>query len=122
MLNLDTHIFIHALNGSLTSKELKCLSNENWSVSSIVLWEIYKLRQLKRIDLDINAPEFTIILSKIHIWEVNLSVFRAFKELDFKNDPADEIIAATSIAYNVPLVTRDKKILASKKVPIIRFK
>ena len=117
MLNLDTHIFIHALNDSLTKKELKCLSNDNWSISAIVLWELHKLRQLKKIELDIEDPEFTIILSKIHVWELNVTVFRAFRLLDFRNDPADEIIAATSLAYNVPLVTRDQKILKSKVVP-----
>ncbi len=39
------------------------------------------------------------------------------KKLDFKSDPADELIAATSIVYQVPLVTRDKKMRRSKLVP-----
>ena len=38
-------------------------------------------------------------------------------ELDFRADPADEIIAATSLAHRVPLLTRDKKMLKSKVVP-----
>ena len=42
MLNLDTHILIHALQGSLTRKEHKILSSDTWSISGIVLWEISK--------------------------------------------------------------------------------
>lgn len=36
---------------------------------------------------------------------------------DFKSDPADEIIAATSLVHRVPLLTRDRKIKKSKIVP-----
>jgi len=38
--------------------------------------------------------------------------------LDFRGDPADETIAATSLVHNVPLVTRDRVILSSKVVPL----
>jgi PIN domain nuclease of toxin-antitoxin system len=37
--------------------------------------------------------------------------------LDFKSDPADELIAATSLTYRVPLLTRDARIRTSKLVP-----
>ncbi|MBI2603462.1 MAG: PIN domain-containing protein [Deltaproteobacteria bacterium] len=120
MLNLDTHILIHALNDTLTPREKRVLSKESWSISAIVLWEIYKLHQLKRIVLDIHNSEFVLLLSRIHIWELNFQVFKSLSKLDFKNDPADEIIAATSIAYNCPLVTRDKHILRSKVTPFFR--
>jgi hypothetical protein len=30
MLNLDTHVLIHALQGSLTAKEHKILSSDTW--------------------------------------------------------------------------------------------
>ena len=48
MLNLDTHIVLHALAGSLTRREEKLLRRELWSISAIVLWEITKLAQLGR--------------------------------------------------------------------------
>jgi PIN domain nuclease of toxin-antitoxin system len=38
--------------------------------------------------------------------------------LDFTGDPADELIAATSVVHAVPLLTRDKQIRKSKLVPI----
>lgn len=39
--------------------------------------------------------------------------------LDFAGDPADEIIAATSIVHNVPLITKDRHIKKSKVVPLV---
>jgi PIN domain nuclease of toxin-antitoxin system len=38
--------------------------------------------------------------------------------LDFRGDPADEIIAATSVVHHVSLVTRDRQIRRSKLVPL----
>jgi predicted nucleic acid-binding protein len=38
--------------------------------------------------------------------------------LDFRGDPADEIIAATTLLHNAPLVTRDRRLRASKLVPL----
>ena len=38
--------------------------------------------------------------------------------LDFDGDPADELIAATSVVHGVPLLTRDRKIRTSKLVPL----
>lgn len=120
MLNLDTHILIKALEGGLTKKEKYILSIDDWSISAIVIWEITKLSQLGHIELDITSPEFAIVLSKIHVWPIDLNICRAILKLDFRGEPADEIIAATSLVHNVPLVTRDKGIKKSKIVPIVR--
>jgi hypothetical protein len=48
---------------------------------------------------------------------LDLAICQKSTELDFTSDPADELIAAASIVHRVPLVTRDKKIRASKLVP-----
>src|SRR5215217_2480126 len=66
MLNLDTHILIHAFQGSLTGKERKILSSDAWSISGIVLWEISKLVQLGRVEMDLSDPEVIRALSKVH--------------------------------------------------------
>jgi len=42
----------------------------------------------------------------------------ADRHLDVRVDPADEIIAATSVAHNVPLVTRDRALRRSAVVPL----
>jgi PIN domain nuclease of toxin-antitoxin system len=120
MLNLDTHILVHALEDSLTPLERRLLTVEPWGISAIVLWELAKLRQLDRIAIDIRDAEFSRIFARIHVWPLDVAVCRTSTELDFSSDPADELIAATSVVHRAPLVTRDKKIRTSKLVPIAR--
>jgi PIN domain nuclease of toxin-antitoxin system len=120
MLNLDTHILLNALDGGLTTSEQRMLSGDAWGVSAIVIWEIAKLRQLGRIAVDLHDREFSRIFARVHVWPLDLAVCMASTELDFTSDPADELIAATSIVHRVRLVTRDKKIRTSKLVPIAR--
>lgn len=120
MLNLDTHVLLFALAGELRPNESKLLGHDSWSISAIVLWEISKLVQLGRIELDLDDTELTRTLSAIHTWPITLAVCRAIRGLDFRSDPADEIIAATSVVHGVPLITRDRVIKRSKKVPLAR--
>ena len=120
MLNLDTHILLHALAGDVTARERSLLSRETWGISGIVLWEIAKLHQLKRISLGLNDPDLARILAKLHVWPLDVPVCRAIAELDFRGDPADELIAATSLVHRVPLLTRDRRLLASRRVPLAR--
>lgn len=118
MLNLDTHILLHALTDELRPRERALLVNQTWSISAIVLWEIAKLSELNRIEIDLDHPELARTLARIQTWPLTLDVCRTIKTLDFDSDPADEIIAATSIVHRLPLVTRDRKIRRSKLVPI----
>jgi PIN domain nuclease of toxin-antitoxin system len=119
MLNLDTHILIHALAEGLTSRERGLLLRNQWSISAVVLWELAKLSQLGRIELDLDSPEFAQTLSRVHVWPIDLAVCRRIRSLDISGDPADEIIAATSVIHNVPLLTRDRAIRKSKLVPLV---
>jgi PIN domain nuclease of toxin-antitoxin system len=118
MLNLDTHILLFSLSGDLTARETTILAGDEWGISSITLWEIAKLAQLGRIDIDLDDPVLIRVLSSIHVWPISVDVARTIKLLDFHADPADEIIAATSIVQQVPLVTRDGHIKRSKIVPL----
>ncbi len=120
MLNLDTHILIHALADKITPSERRILSKSPWGISAIVLWEIEKLNSLKRIELDLSDFDVKQVLQKITIFPITLDVCINTRKLDFKSDPADEIIAATSLTHNIKLLTRDKKILGSKIVPLAR--
>lgn len=118
MVNLDTHILIFALNGDLRLEEERLLVQRRWSVSSIVLWELAKLVQLGRVELDLDDREVLRMLSRIYVWPIDLAVALASTRLDFRSDPADEIIAATSVIHNVPLVTRDEVMKGSRLVPL----
>ena len=118
MLNLDTHVLIFALRGELRVPERTLLGRERWSVSAIVFWELAKLRELGRIDLDLEDREVAAVLNRIHVWPIDLAVAIESTRLDFRGDPADELIAATSIVHRIPLVTRDLVIRGSGIVPL----
>lgn len=119
MLNLDTHILVFALTGRLRPKERAVLSKEkSWGVSAIVLWELAKLHQLGRIEVDLEDPEVVRALSRVHVWPIDLSICQRLRALDFVGDPVDELIAATSLIHGAPLVTRDAAIRRSKLVPL----
>ena len=118
MLNLDTHVLIHALEGTLKPSERQLLGSNPWSISAIVLWELAKLVQLKRLVVDLDSPDFRRVFARVHIWPIDLATAWQSTQLDFRSDPADEIIAATSIVRGVPLLTRDRAIRRSKLVPL----
>ncbi len=118
MLNLDTHVLVYALSGRLRAREKRLLTAARWSISAIVLWELAKLVQLGRLRLDLDDREVTRTLAKLHLWPIDLAVARRSTQLDFQGDPADELIAATSVVHDVPLLTRDRRIRRSKLVPL----
>ncbi|MBV9802573.1 MAG: PIN domain-containing protein [Solirubrobacterales bacterium] len=118
MLNLDTHILVFALVGELRAAEDRLLHAARWSVSAIVLWELAKLVQLGRIDVDLEAAAVRRAIGRVHVWPITLEVAVASTRLDVRGDPADELIAATSVVHHLPLLTRDRTLMASKLVPL----
>jgi PIN domain nuclease of toxin-antitoxin system len=122
MLNLDTHVLLFAIAGMLKPSERRLLTEQRWSVSGIVLWEIAKLAELGRIELDLEDSEVVRVLSRVHVWPITREVALASTRLDVRGDPADQLIAATSVIHNVPLITRDRALLRSRDVPLARLR
>ena len=120
MLNVDTHVLLYAVTGALRPREVRLLSADRWSISAIVLWEIAKLAQLGRIEVDLDDPTVARVLARVHVWPLTREIARMSTRLDFRGDPADELIAATSVVQKLPLVTRDRALFRSKIVPIAR--
>jgi PIN domain nuclease of toxin-antitoxin system len=118
MLNLDTHILVFALAGELRPRERALLGREPWGISDIVLWELAKLIELGRLRLNLRDRNVRHALGSLHIWPIDLEIAETSTKLDFKGDPADELIAATSVVHVVPLLTRDRRIRRSKVVPL----
>lgn len=120
MLNLDTHILIYLLAGELTESEDAHIRNNQLAISGIVLWELAKLIQKKRLLSHLDSREFKSLLLSLEVVPINMEIAQQSTMLDFHGDPADEIIAATSIVLGLPLLTRDAHIRKSKIVPLVR--
>ena len=118
MLVLDTHILIDALAGRLKSRERAIVSRDTWSIAAISLWELAKLVQLGRIEIDLEDADVVRALSRVLVWPITLEISRESTRLDFRGDPADELIAATALVHHAPLVTRDRIIRGSRLVPV----
>jgi len=118
MLNLDTHILLRFVAGTASTDEFRCAANDELAISDIVLWEIAKLMQKRRIGFDPHNPHFRAWLRSITILPITPEIAWQSTRLDFSSDPADEIIAATSIVEKIPLLTRDHVIRSSRLVPL----
>ncbi|MGD0126684.1 MAG: type II toxin-antitoxin system VapC family toxin [Terriglobia bacterium] len=120
MLNLDTHVLVAILNDGLTPREVELVLKSELAISGVVLWELAKLIQLGRLDLNLDSAQFRQCLRQVCTVPITLEIARASTRLDFTSDPADEIIAATSIVERIPLLTRDRRILKSRLVPLAK--
>ena len=95
--------------GTLRPGERKLLTADRWGISAIVLWEIAKLAQLGRLAIALEDPEVARVLARVHVWPITREIAHASTRLDVRGDPADELIAATSLVHNVPLVTPGRR-------------
>lgn len=115
MLNLDTHILLGAVKDNLRDGERSLLWRvPRWGISGIVLREIETLFRDKRIEYGLDYPGLQAVLETLTIWPVDAETCLALRELDFHSDPADELIAATSLVKRVRLVTRDGRLRNSR--------
>jgi len=118
MLNLDTHMLVALMTGDVSPAELACAASQPLGISDIVLWELAMLVQRGRIMMDLESPEFRAWLRHLTVFPISFEIARQSTQLDFSSDPADEIIAATSVVENIPLLTRDRRIRKSRMVPL----
>jgi PIN domain nuclease of toxin-antitoxin system len=55
--------------------------------------------EFRRVEVEFQPAEF---LAGVHVWPLTLEVVRHLRALDFRSDPADEIIAATMSPTTLP--------------------
>ena len=118
MLNLDTHILVFFVSQELSDHEYRCMVEQQLVISDIVLWELAMLAKANRLKIDLDDKEFKSFFRTLTVIPITLEIARTSTQLDFSSDPADQIIAATSIVEKIPLLTRDRIIRTSRMVPL----
>jgi PIN domain nuclease of toxin-antitoxin system len=110
----DTHALIWAAEDDpLLSPQAMSIAREPGNaISDISLWEVSCLVDLRRIKLRLPLEEwFGEIARRLAIIPIFPSIaIRAYELGKFSGDPADRIIAATAMVFDLPLVTRDRKL------------
>lgn len=130
MIVVDTHVIIwDALKPKLLSKKAKNAINEANERDGIIfceisLWEIAMLIKKARISIDTSYQDFIKIVflsNKYQFKGITPEIAELSTSLpeEVNQDPADRIIAATSLIYKIPLVTTDKNLLNADSVKTI---
>ena len=119
MIVLDTCAIIWDALGTsklspLATKAIKDAKNE-LIICDISFWEISMLIKRKRLEVENTASSFIKILLQsrsFHIQEITpeIAELSVNLEAEINNDPADRLIAATSILRNAPVVTADQNL------------
>jgi PIN domain nuclease of toxin-antitoxin system len=122
-LLLDTHAFIWLVNAdpsfSLRAQQHidKIMKDEgSFAISAISLWEISMLHSRGRLLFDqpcLNWINHSLQTPGVYLTELTpeIAVDSCSLPNDFHGDPADRIIVSTARILDVPLMTRNQKIL-----------
>jgi PIN domain nuclease of toxin-antitoxin system len=108
----DTHALIWGMeqDAQLPSRAEAIARQAGNVVSCISLWEVACLRHLGRIKLSIRLEDWLeTVAERLQILPITPRIAAATYELGpFQGDPADRIIAATALTYDLRVVTRDR--------------
>lgn len=128
MILLDTCVIIwDALNSSKLSADAKNAIERNEQeliICDISIWEISMLVKKKRLVVVDSASGFINLLLQSRNYLVQ-EITPEIAELsvnfgsEINNDPADRLIAATSVLGNAPIVTADKNLRAASMLETI---
>ena len=128
MIFLDTCAIIwDALDASKLSPDARNtieLNERSLIICDISIWEIAMLIKRKRLVLDDTAAGFiNLLLQSRNYFIQELTPEIAELAVNFgseiNNDPADRLIAATSILGNAPIVTADENLRGATMVETI---
>ncbi len=126
-LLLDTHIWLWstlepARLGKQITAELRNRENELW-LSPISTWEAMVLAEKRRLEL---APDpaswIRQNLERVAFREAALTheVALQMGKLNLPHrDPADRILVATALVYELKLVTADQRLLRCRGLPLL---
>ena len=118
MITLDTCslVWLSLSPDRLSKNANKAIKNNSLIMSDISLWEIAMLTKSGRLIIDTSYSEYIeLLLSSfgIQVNPITPEIAKMSVEFDdsVNHDPADRIIAATSLVEDAPLVTADKNLI-----------
>jgi PIN domain nuclease of toxin-antitoxin system len=130
MVLLDTHAILWLDNGDPLSDTAhqairQAAASGGILVSPVSAWELGLLVKRARITLDLEPLAwFRRFLGGVGVRLVPLSVEAAVRSSflpdTFHGDPADRLLVATARELDVPLVTRDRRILDHAAAALLR--
>ncbi len=126
MIILDTCslVWLSLSPDRLSKNANKAIKNNSLIMSDISLWEIAMLTKNGRLIIDTSYSEYIeLLLSSfgIQVNPITPEIAKMSVEFDdnVNHDPADRIIAATSLVEDAPLVTADKNLIKAKIINTI---
>ncbi len=130
MIVVDTHVIIwHALQpDKLSSKAQAAIAlhsrQDGIIFCEISLWEIAMLIKKRRLTIATDYRTFIELVLAANNYILcgitpEIAELATTLPLDINNDPADRIIAASSVVRNIPLVTADHNLRASQHLHTI---
>jgi len=129
MIILDTHIWIWWIDESprLTTKHQETIAThqaDGLGLSIISAWEVAKLVEKNKLVLSCPVDEWlntALAYPSIQVLPLTLSIIvQSTQLLGFHNDPSDQIIVATAMIHQCPLLTVDEKILVYPNVQTLK--
>jgi len=126
-LLLDTHIWLWSeLDTARLSRRvarvLSAAENQIW-VSPISVWEIVRLCEKKRLELDPNPQDWTAesrARASFHEAPLTHEVVLAMSHVALRHrDPADWFLAATARHFDLTLVTSDENLIGGRGYSVL---
>jgi PIN domain nuclease of toxin-antitoxin system len=126
-LLLDTHVWLWSLSapdrlGRKVRKRLEQGTSGIW-LSPISVWELLLLAERGRVRLDASPRAWVAeALERAPLEEAVLNHEVVLRSRDVSlphQDPADRLLVATALTYELTLVTADEALIGAKPCPIL---
>jgi PIN domain nuclease of toxin-antitoxin system len=126
MILLDTHIWIWWVSDSEELRAdvrriIESHASNGLGVSTISCWEVAKLVERERLRLTIPTRtwlDLALTYPFVQKLELSTEIIVTSTELpgDFHRDPADQLLVATALVFDIPIITMDTQIRAYRHI------
>lgn len=117
-VSLDADVLADAVSDRLSEREKAVIDSSEIVVSPLAIRKLASLIRRGRVrDLDIDDPRLDALVDGADLVQITPDMAERAVQLGLRSGPADEIIAATSILLEAPLLTRDQHLTAVDDVP-----